>query len=302
MSRTLANGLMLLTALIWGSTFVAQQLGMQHVGPFTYTGARFLMGAVIVAPLALREYLRIQDRGVQFTVHDLLAWGGLGMLLFLGAIFQQIGVGGTTVSNAGFLTALYVPMVPLLGWALDRYRPHPSVWPATVGTVVGTYFLSGGTFTALTTGDWWIIASTVFWALHVLLIGRVAAKKGAPIMVAFTQFVVCGVLAALLATAQESVTTVQLHAALPAILYGGVLSVGIAFTLQVVAQRHTQPTDAAILLSSELIFAALAGAWYLGEQLSTIQLAGGAMIFVCILAVQILPMLGLNTAARPAKG
>lgn len=302
MSRTLANGLMLLTALIWGSTFVAQQLGMQHVGPFTYTGARFLMGAVIVAPLALREYLRVQDRGVQFTVHDLLAWGGLGMLLFLGAIFQQIGVGGTTVSNAGFLTALYVPMVPLLGWALDRYRPHPSVWPATVGTVVGTYFLSGGTFTALTTGDWWIIASTVFWALHVLLIGRVAAKKGAPIMVAFTQFVVCGVLAALLATAQESVTTVQLHAALPAILYGGVLSVGIAFTLQVVAQRHTQPTDAAILLSSELIFAALAGAWYLGEQLSTIQLAGGAMIFVCILAVQILPMLGLNTAARPAKG
>lgn len=302
MSRTLANGLMLLTALIWGSTFVAQQLGMQHVGPFTYTGARFLMGAVIVAPLALREYLRLQGRGVPFSVHDLLAWGGLGMLLFLGAIFQQIGVGGTTVSNAGFLTALYVPMVPLLGWALDRYRPHPSVWPATVGTVVGTYFLSGGTFTALTTGDWWIIASTVFWALHVLLIGRVAAKKGAPIMVAFTQFVVCGVLAALLATAQESVTTVQLHAALPAILYGGVLSVGIAFTLQVVAQRHTQPTDAAILLSSELIFAALAGAWYLGEQLSTIQLAGGAMIFVCILAVQLLPMLGLNTAVRPAKG
>jgi drug/metabolite transporter (DMT)-like permease len=302
MSRTLANGLMLLTALIWGSTFVAQQLGMKNVGPLTYTGARFLIGAVIVAPLALREYLRLQGSGVQFTVHDLLAWGGMGVLLFLGAIFQQIGVGGTTVSNAGFLTALYVPMVPLLGWALDRYRPHPSVWPATVGTVVGTYFLSGGTFTALTTGDWWIIASTVFWALHVLLIGRVAAKKGAPILVAFTQFVVCGVLAALLATAQESASAAQLHAALPAILYGGVLSVGIAFTLQVVAQRHTQPTDAAILLSSELIFAALAGAWYLDEKLSAIQLAGGALIFVCILAVQVLPMLGLNTAPRPAKG
>jgi drug/metabolite transporter (DMT)-like permease len=302
MSRTLANGLMLLTALIWGSTFVAQQLGMKNVGPLTYTGARFLIGAVIVAPLALREYLRLQGSGVQFTVHDLLAWGGMGVLLFLGAIFQQIGVGGTTVSNAGFLTALYVPMVPLLGWALDRYRPHPSVWPATVGTVVGTYFLSGGTFTALTTGDWWIIASTVFWALHVLLIGRVAAKKGAPIVVAFTQFVVCGVLAALLATAQESASAAQLHAALPAILYGGVLSVGIAFTLQVVAQRHTQPTDAAILLSSELIFAALAGAWYLDEKLSAIQLAGGALIFVCILAVQVLPMLGLNTAPRPVKG
>ena len=302
MSRTLANGLMLLIALIWGSTFVAQQLGMQNVGPFTYTGARFLIGTLIVAPLALREYVRLRGSGVQFTLHDFLAWGGLGILLFLGAIFQQIGVGGTTVSNAGFLTALYVPMVPLLGWALDRHRPHPSVWPATVGTVVGTYFLSGGTFTALTTGDWWIIASTVFWALHVLLIGRVAAKKGAPILVAFTQFAVCGVLATLLATAQEAVNTAQLHAALPAILYGGVLSVGIAFTLQVVAQRHTLPTDAAILLSSELIFAALAGAWYLGEQLSAIQLAGGALIFACILAVQLLPILGLNITPRPANG
>ena len=121
-------------------------------------------------------------------------------------------------------------------------------------------------------------------------------------MVAFTQFAVCGVLAALLATVQESVNTAQLHAALPAILYGGVLSVGIAFTLQVVAQRHTLPTDAAILLSSELIFAALAGAWYLGEQLSAIQLAGGALIFACILAVQLLPILGLNITPRPTNG
>ncbi len=301
MSRTLANGLMLLTALIWGSTFVAQQLGMKNVGPFTYTGVRFLIGALIVAPLALREFIHLRERGIAFTRHDLLAWCGLGVLLFLGAIFQQIGVGGTTVSNAGFLTALYVPMVPLLGWLLDRHRPHPSVWPATAGTVVGTYFLSGGTFTALTTGDWWIIASTVFWALHVLLIGRVAAKKGAPILVACTQFVVCGVLATLLAVAQEPISGAQLHAALPAILYGGVLSVGIAFTLQVVAQRHTHPTDAAILLSSELIFAALAGAWYLGEQLSTLQLAGGGLIFVCIVAVQLLPMLGVNTERVPAN-
>lgn len=294
MSRSVANGLMLLTALIWGSTFVAQQLGMKNVGPFTYTGARFLIGSLFVAPLALREYKRLRGQGVVFTAHDLLAWGGLGVLLFLGAIFQQIGVGGTTVSNAGFLTALYVPMVPLLGWLLHKHRPHRSVWPATLGTVVGTFFLSGGTFTALTTGDWWIIASTVFWALHVLFIGHVAAKKGAPILVALTQFVVCGVLATLLAVAQEPISGAQLHAALPAILYGGVLSVGIAFTLQVVAQRHTAPTDAAILLSSELIFAALAGAWYLGERLSAMQVAGGVLIFVCIVAVQLVPLLGRN--------
>ncbi len=297
MSRTFANGLMLITALIWGTTFVAQQLGMQNVGPLTYTGARFLIGSVFVLPLALREFVRLTEQGVRFNGRDILAWSGLGVLLFLGAVFQQIGVAGTTVSNAGFLTALYVPMVPLLGWLLDRHRPHPSVWPATVGSLVGIFFLSGGTLDALTTGDWWVIASTVFWAAHVLWVGRVAAKRGAPILVAFTQFVVCGVLATVLACVRESVTIDRFAAALPAILYGGILSVGVAFTLQVVAQRHARAADAAIILSSEILFAAIAAALYLSEQLSPIQIAGGGLIFTCILAVQVLPMFGYGVSA-----
>ena len=114
---------MLVTALIWGTTFVAQQLGMKNVGPLTYTGARFLIGALFVLPLAWREYVRLVDQGTRFDLRDLLTWSGLGLLLFLGAIFQQIGVAGTTVSNAGFLTALYVPLVPLLGWLLERTGP-----------------------------------------------------------------------------------------------------------------------------------------------------------------------------------
>jgi drug/metabolite transporter (DMT)-like permease len=291
MSRGVANALMLITALIWGTTFVAQQLGMANVGPLTYTGARFLIGALFILPLAAREYRRLTRRGVSLGRDDLLAWSGLGLLLFLGAAFQQIGIAGTSVSNAGFLTALYVPLVPILALLVGGERPHPAVWPATLGCFFGTFLLSGGKLDALNGGDLWVIASTVFWAAHVLWVGRIAARKGTPILVACGQFVVCGVLASCLAWLQEPVTAVGLNAALPSILYGGLLSVGIGFTLQVVAQRHTRPADAAILLSSEILFAAISGVLYLDERLSAIQITGGAVIFACMVAVQVLPML-----------
>jgi drug/metabolite transporter (DMT)-like permease len=289
MSRRLANGLLLIAALIWGTTFVAQQLGMADVGPLMFTGVRFLLGALVILPLALREYARLNDRGIHLERTDLLAACGLGVLLCLGVVLQQIGIAGTSVSNAGFLTALYVPLVPIFGWVVDRQTPHLSLWPAALGCFVGTFLLSGGTFTALNTGDLWVIASTLFWAAHVLWVGRVASRKGTPILVAFTQFVVCGLLATFAALALETTTRAGLWSALPTILYGGLLSVGIGFTLQVIAQRHTRPTEAAILLSSEVLFAALAGALYLGERLAPIQLAGGLLIFACIVGVQVLP-------------
>ena len=287
MSRATANGLLLVAALIWGTTFVAQQLGMAGVGPLMFTGMRFLLGALVVLPLALREYKRLSDHGIRFERADLLAACGLGLLLCFGVVLQQIGIAETSVSNAGFLTALYVPLVPLFGWIVDRQAPHASVWPGAAGCFIGTFLLGGGTFTALNTGDWWVIVSTLFWAAHVLWVGRVAARKGNPIMVAFTQFVVCGLLATLGGLIQETTTLAGLQTALPTILYGGLLSVGIGFTLQVVAQRHTRPAEAAILLSSEILFAALAGALYLGERLTTIQFFGGALIFISIVAVQV---------------
>lgn len=299
MSRGIANSLMLLTALIWGTTFVAQQVSMASVGPLTYTGARFLIGALFILPLAAREWARLARRGIVVDRSDLLAWGGLGALLFFGVVFQQIGIIDTSVTNAGFLTALYVPLVPMLAWLVDRERPRLSVWPAALGSLVGTFLLSGGRFESLGGGDYWVIASTLFWAAHVLWVGRIAARKGTPIMVAFTQFMVCGGAATILAPLCEPVTGAGLVAALPEILYGGLLSVGVAYTLQVIAQRHTRPADAAILLSSEILFAAIAGALYLGERLSAIQLVGGLLIFACIVAIQVLPL--FEPSARPAR-
>jgi len=296
MNRTRANTLLLFAAFIWGTTFVAQSLGMAAVGPFTFTAVRFLIGSLIIVPLAVREYRRLRGSGVVLTRRDLASWCGLGVVLFLGVNCQQIGLMTTTVSNAGFLTALYVPLVPMLSWLLYRERLHPMVWPAVAGSLIGTFLLSGGKFSALTVGDYWVLLSTVFWGFHVLWVGRFAAKKGAPVLVALTQFVVCGVLSLVPMLAQETVTASGLWQATPAILYGGVLSVGIAYTLQVVAQSHSRPADAAILLSSELLFAAVAGAICLGEKLNVIQLAGGALIFACILAVQLLP----QPAAQPA--
>lgn len=301
MSRTTANLLLLLTALIWGTTFVAQRLGMDSVGPFTYTSSRFLLGVLVIVPLTFREWRQIADQRLHISARDWLAWSGLGVVLFLGVVLQQIGLAYTSVSNAGFLTALYVPLVPLLGWLLTRQAPHSSVWPAAVASFVGTFLLSGGNFSAMNYGDGLVIISALFWAGHVLLVGRLAASSGKPILVAFTQFIVCGVLSGLVAAWQENITWAGLQQAQWAILYGGLLSVGVAFTLQVVAQRHSPPADAAVLLSSETLFAALAGALYLGERLAPIQMAGGALIFAAMLGVQLAPLLANGRKRRPAS-
>lgn len=290
MTRSTANFLLLLTALIWGSAFVAQQIGMSDNGPLTFTGVRFLIGAAFISPLALREYSRLSAGGIAFDGRDILAWTGLGLLLFIGSVTQQIGLADTTVTNAGFLTGLYVPLVPVLAWIIHRQRPHFSVWPGILCSLGGTWLLSGGALSGFTAGDVWVSVGAFFWAGHVLWVGRVAARKGNPVMVACWQFLICGLLSLVLALATETVSPQGIAAGLPTILYGGLLSVGVGFSLQVLAQRHTRATDAAILLSSETLFAAVAGALYLGERLSGAQLLGCALIFGSILAVQLVPL------------
>ena len=289
MRRAQANGLLLVAALIWGTAFVAQQTGMRDVGPFTFTSARFLFGAVMVAPLAFLELRRLGRRGVFLDVRDLLACTLLGAVLFLGAALQQIGIMSTTVSNAGFLTALYVPLVPIAGALLLRERSHWSVWPASLGCLTGTYLLGGGSLAALTVGDLWVIASALFWAAHVMLVGRVAARKGASVTVAMLQFLVVGLLGMVVGFGTEEVSMLALERALPSIAYAGILSVGVGFTLQVVAQQHAIASHAAIILSLEAVFAAIAGALLLGEILALRGYLGCALMFGGMLLAQLWP-------------
>lgn len=297
MSRTQANLLLLLVALIWGSAFVAQAHAKVGVEPYTFTGVRFLLGTLIIAPFAWRDLRMVSRRDLPPGRREWLGVLGLGLLLMLGAVFQQIGINGTTVTNAGFLTALYVPLVPLISWLLLRARPHWSVWPTSLGCLVGTWLLSGAQQVAISAGDLWVIASSLFWALHVMLVGRVADRLAAPFLVAAGQFLVCGVACLLWAVFTESISLAGIRLAAMPILYTGIISVGIAYTGQVVGQRYAEAADAAIILSAETLFAALFGFLLMGDRLSAAGLAGCALILVCILAVQLMPLFGAKQAS-----
>ncbi len=301
LSRLRANSLLLLAALIWGSAFVGQSRGMAGVGPLAFTSLRFVLGALVVAPLAWREWQSLRAAGHAPGRREALFITALGGLLCTGVVMQQVGLMSTTVTNAGFLTALYVPLVPLLAWVFQRQLPHWSVWPAATGCLVGTWLLTGGSLQTLVAGDWWVLASALPWAVHVLLVGQVANRLRGAYLLACGQFAVCAVASGALALSFETLTANGLRLAAGAIAYTGFLSVGVGFTLQVVGQRHAHPADAAIILSSETVFAALFGAWLMGDRLPPTGWAGCALILCCILAVQILPLLRQRQAALPIK-
>ncbi len=297
MSRISANLLLILVAVIWGSAFVPQIRGMDHVGPMTFTGVRFLIGALVVAPLMWFEWRRMLRDVRPLQAVDGFKITGLGCLLLLGSAMQQIGLMSTTATNAGFLTALYVPLVPMLGWLSMRQLPHWSVWLGALACILGAYLLSGAQIRSIGKGDLWVMASAIPWAIHVLLVGRVAHRMSAPFLVAGGQFAVCGVLALLWTWAYEPVSWSGLQAAVWPLAYTGVFSVGVAFTAQVVAQRYAHAADAAILLSSETLFAALFGFLLMGDRLDGAGLAGCALIFTSMVAVQLLPMLSTKSSS-----
>ncbi|CAM3645510.1 DMT family transporter [Roseateles saccharophilus] len=298
MSRLQANLLLTFVALIWGSAFVAQNKGMADVGPLLFTGVRFLVGSAVVLPLAVLEWRRLSRQGRPLKRLDGWHIAGLGLLMTLGAVMQQVGIQYTSVTNAGFLTAVYVPLVPVLGWLLLRQVAHWSVWPAAAGCLVGAFLLSGAHQLSIGLGDLWVLGSAVPWAVHVLMVGRWADRMGAPFLVASGQFAVCGLLSLAAAGIMEPLRWTGIAAAAWPIAYTGVLSVGVAFTAQVVAQRYAHAADAAIILSSETLFAAGFGYLLLGERLNTAGLIGCGLMLACILLVQLLPLLGSLTRRR----
>lgn len=297
MSRLQANFVLVLAAMIWGSSFVVQQIGTGELGTISFTGARFLIGALAVLPFALVQYQKIRRENGDFAPR---IWAGLaatGSILFLAAALQQHGILRTTVTNSGFLTAFYVPLVPVLGLLLLRRRVHFAVWPASICCFLGTYILSGAKEFHFAVGDLWVISSTFFWASHVIVVGIMASYTRAPLVVACCQFFVAGILGLAIGFVVEAPTMEYFIGATWGILYIGIFSVAMAFTLQVIGQRFTPAADAAIILSSEAVFASLGGMIFLGERLSLVQLSGAALILFSILAVELLPMMGVGQSS-----
>ncbi len=289
MSRLQANLVLVVVAMIWGSGFVVQQVGTGELGTISFTGIRFLLGALVVSPFALRQYRQRMRGGRKTALSHWLLMALVGGVLFVAAVLQQYGIFHTTVTNSGFLTGLYVPLVPLLCCALFRSRVHISVWPASLFCFLGIWLLSGAQYQAMATGDWWVMASSVFWALHVIVVGTAAQRTQMPLVVAAIQFAVCGIFGLIAGIVVEGAEFAHFTAAWKGVCYSGIFSVGTAFTLQVVGQRYTAAADAAIILSSESIFAAVGGIIFLGERLVLVQIAGAVLIFFSVVAVEVLP-------------
>lgn len=285
--------LLLLVSVIWGSAFVAQQIGMEKgIGPMTFNALRFALGSLCLVPIILwRNRHNPRPPGAAgFPVKwSLIA----GLFLFAAAGFQQIGLMSTSSANSGFITAFYILFVPLIGLFFGHKAPK-SLWAGILVCLAGFYLLSVTDAFEVSNGDWLTLICAVLWAGQILAIGHVAGK-GDPIRIAVLQFTLCALLSALAALLFETCTISQLNAAAGAIAYAGIGSVGIAFTLQVVCQEKCPPAPAAVIMSMEAVFAAIAGYLVLNQVLTGRAIIGCGLILCGVLVVQLLPMLKRQT-------
>jgi len=302
MNRRRADLVLLFVALLWGTTFVAQKTANEHIGPLLFVGVRFLMAAVFLLPLVLWEARRTPADGEPampaLRTRDIGAGLLIALCLCAGCWMQQIGLQTTTATNAGFLTAMYMVLVPFVAWGFSRRRPRPLVLVAVAMGMFGAWLLAGaGPLDQWSPGDAIVLAADLIWALHIVLIGHFRGISARPMLLSFVQCAFTGLVSLPLALAWQPATRDALVAALPAIIYAGIFSSGVAFTLQIVAQRHTPPAEAALIMSLESVFSALAGALLLGEMLSLGAALGATLILAAVVLVEVGP-LALDWLAR----
>ncbi len=274
--------LLLLAALIWGVGFSAQRAAMEGMGPMTFTGLRFLIGWMVLLPVLRLPQLKSKKPSAPPKIIF-----GLSLLLLGGALCQQIGLQYTSASKAGFLTGLYVVLVPVIGLAFGK-RTHAATWLGALVTAAGLYYLSISNDFQFATGDPWVLLGAVIWSLHVIGLGHFAARYN-PLTLAAHQFFVVGVLACALAFFTETIPSQAAFEVLPWLLYSGIFAVGGAFTLQAFGQAEAPPAHAAILLSLEAVFATAAGWLLLGEHLSLREWQGCGLMMIGILVSQFRP-------------
>ena len=291
--------LLFLTAVVWGVAFVAQSVGMDYVGPFTFNCIRCLIGAVVLVPCIwfLDRWKQRLDGascgresagapgGASDGGHALLA-GGIccGLALFVASNLQQIGIQYTTVGKAGFITALYIVMVPVFGIFLKK-RAGIRVWVSVALAVAGLYLLCITDRLALGKGDILVLLCAVVFAVHILVVDHFSAKTDG-VRMSCIQFLVCGLLSGVCMLITEHPEMRLILQAWQPILYAGVFSCGVGYTLQIVGQKGTDPTVASLILSLESVVSVLAGWLLLGQRLSVRELGGCALMFAAILLAQ----------------
>ena len=299
-----SDALILLASAIWGFAFVAQRIGMDYVGPFTFNGVRFALGSLVLLPLIMRNgiWKNASKKNTFSGGTKTLIFGGglLGIILFSAASFQQVGLVYTTAGNAGFITGLYVVIVPTLGLFWGQH-PNAGTWIGALLAAVGLYFLSVTEELTMSFGDMLELFGAFLWAVQILIVGWLSPKTD-PIKLAITEFSTCSLLSLFTAFIfEEIVLNNLLQAALP-ILYGGVLSVGVAYTLQVVAQQNAHPAHAAILFSLESVFAAFGGWLILNETIGPRGLIGCMLMLSGMLLSQLCGLLeGISFATLKSK-
>ncbi len=296
-----SNALLLVVACIWGFAFVAQKVGNEYIGPFTFNGIRFLLGSISLLPLIFAFSFLSKRKNQKPNNHEkveltdidkhksskYVIMAGLicGAILFTGASLQQIGLMYTTAGKAAFVTGMYIVLVPIFGLFLKK-RVGLFAAIGAVVAILGLFFLCIGEEFTISKGDWLQLVGAVFWALHILVIDHFSKRVDA-LKLSSLQFAVCGILSLIVAVATEAISMSAILQAATPILYGGLGSVGIAYTLQVVAQKHANPSHAAIIMSTESLFAVIGGALILNEVLLERQILGCILMLAGMLLSQL---------------
>jgi len=280
--RIVSRFLLVLAAVIWGFAFVAQRAGMEHIGPFLFNAVRFALGGITLLPFLLRRKTR---RSVGKGV--VLGYIAAGVILFAAASLQQAGIVHTTAGKAGFITGLYLVIIPLIGLLLGK-RARLTSWFAVIIATGGLYLLTVRGVWRIGIGDLLVLASAFGWAAHVHIVGWLA-RRADPIVIAASQFAICAALSLTVAVFVEPITLAGLHRAWLPIAYAGILSTAGAYTLQVIGQRRVEPAEAGVIMSLETVFAALGGWLVLGESMTLRMLLGSGLMLLGMLLSQTRP-------------
>ena len=290
MSKSISLICALITTFIWGTAFIAQDTGMDNIGPLTFNAARFFVGFVTVLPIALLvergkiiENIKL-DKKLFFKYLFLMS-----LSLFFGTYLQQTSLLYTNIANAAFFTVFYVPLVPIILFIIYKIKVHWSIWPSILLCIIGVYFLSDFSNSEILIGDSLVILCSVFWALHIIFAGKFMEKFDIPIFFAALQAILVGMYSLLFALLFEEINLTNILLENYSIIYAGFLSGGIAFTLQMYAQKNIEEAPAAIIYSLEGVFAALAGWIILNQMLDFSNILGCFIILIAVILSQITP-------------